>query len=225
MFRFQLRISPQDDRMMVGPLRTLVMVGAVAAILGALLTISADGLGLITGISGEGFSNDTVGLMMSVLFLAGKVLILVGLVGLYLRQSHAAGTFGVVAFVIFLAGTGLMIATDWAEVFVAPILADALPDIATNVPPRIMVGFILDFATEAVGLLLFGIATFRAGVLPRPAALLVAVGNLIPFVGLPWAFMFLYMGVVWLGIAVLRSLRPATLPVIPTVGTEVVEQV
>lgn len=222
MFRAQLGNSSQENRILTGPLRTLLLVCAVATILGALLTVSADALALIKGLSNEGFTNTSIERVMSILFLAGKVLILVGLVGLYLRQTHAAGKFGVVAFLIVLAGTGLMIASDWSEVFIAPVLAEALPDIGTNVPPRIMAGFILNFATEALGLLLFGIATFRARVFPRPAALLLIIGNFIPFTGIPMGYIFLYAGFIWLGIAILRSLAPA--PSIQAIGSEVVEQ-
>jgi hypothetical protein len=177
----------------------------------------------VVGLSGDAYTNSPVEKVMAVLFLAGKVLVLMGLVGLYLRQAHSAGRFGLVAFLIALAGTGLMIASDWSEVFIAPILSEAIPDIGSNVPTSLMIGFILNFATEALGWLLFGIATFRARVLPRPAALLLIVGPFIPFIGPSWSFVFWNAAIVWLGVAVLRSLVQA--PVVGIVGSGALEQV
>ena len=227
MLRAQSGNLTQENSFFVGPMRTLVVIGAVAAIMGGLLLVSGDLLGLVAGLSGDGdtYTGTPIEKVMAVLFLAGKVLILIGLVGLYLRQVQSAGRFGVVAFVLAMAGTGLMIASDWSEVFIAPILAEAVPDIGTNVPTLIMVGFILNFATETLGWLLFGIATFRARVLPRPAALLLIVGPFIPFLGPSWSYVFFNAAIVWLGIAVLRSLAQKPIPVVETVGTGVAEQV
>jgi hypothetical protein len=222
MIRAQSRNSSQDDSFFVGPMRTLVLTGAVAAIFGGLLLISGDLLGLVAGQTGDTYTNTPIEKLMAILFLAGKVLVLIGLVGLYLRQVNSAGRFGVVAFVVALAGTGLMIASDWSEVFVAPILSEAVPDISTNVPTSIMVGFILNFATETLGWLLFGIATFRARVLPRPAALLLIAGPFIPFIGPSWSYVFWNAAIVWLGAAVLRSL--VRVPSMSTVGSDALEQ-
>jgi hypothetical protein len=223
MVRAQAVNPSQYDNFFVGPLRTLVLIGAVAAILGGLLLISGDLLGLVVGKSDDTYSNSPIEKVMAVLFLAGKVLVLIGLVGLYLRQANSAGRFGLVSFLIALAGTGLMVASDWSEVFIAPILHQVAPDLVeTNTPALLIVGFVLNFVTETLGWLLFGIATFRARVLPRPAALLLAAGPLIPFIGPSWSYVFLNAAIVWLGVAVMRSLARA--PSIQTVGGEVLER-
>jgi hypothetical protein len=223
MLRVQSGNTFQDDSFFFGPVRTLVLIGAGAAILGGLLLISGDLLGLVVGQSGDTYTGTPIEKVMAVLFLAGKVLVLLGLIGLYLRQAKSAGRFGLVAFLIALTGTGLMIASDWSEVFIAPILQDVAPGLLeTNPPASIMVGFMLNFFTETLGWLLFGIATFRARVLPRPAALLVIVGTLIPFIGPSWSYVFWNAAIVWLGVAVLGSLARATS--IQKVGSEVVIQ-
>ena len=223
MVRAQSGNPSQDDNLFVGPVRTLVLVCAVAAILGGLLLISGDILGLAAGQSGDTYSNSPIEKVMAILFLAGKVFVLLGLVGLYLRQAKSAGRFGVVAFLIALAGTGLMIASDWSEVFTAPILSEVAPDLVeTNMPTLIIIGFVLNFVTEILGWLLFGIATFRARVLPRPAALLVIAGLFIPFIGPSWSYVVWNGAIVWLGVAVLRSMARA--PSLQTVGSEVVIQ-
>jgi hypothetical protein len=224
MLRAQSGNISQDDSFFVGPIRTLVLISAVAAIFGGLLLISGDILGLAAGQSGDTYTGTPIEKVMGILFLAGKVFVLLGLVGLYLRQANSAGRFGLVAFLIALAGTGLMIASDWSEVFTAPILYDLAPELFETSPPAlIMAGFILNFVTETLGWLLFGIATFRARVLPRPAALLVAAGPLIPLmIDIPWSFVFGNAAIIWLGVAVLRSMARA--PSLQTVGSEVVIQ-
>jgi hypothetical protein len=223
MLRAQSTNSSQDDSFFVGPMRTLVLTGAVAAIFGGLLLISGDLLGLVAGQTGDTYTNTPIEKVMAILFLAGKVFVLLGLVGLYLRQAKSAGRFGVVAFLIALAGTGLMIASDWSEIFIAPILSEVAPDLVeTNMPTLLLVGFVLNYITEKLGWLLFGIATFRARVLPRPAALLLIAGLFIPFIGPSWSYVVWNGAIVWLGVAVLRSLASA--PFIQTIGGEVLEK-
>jgi hypothetical protein len=226
MLRAQSASISQDNIFFVGPVRSLVLIGAVAAILGGLLLLTGDLLGLVVGQSGDTYTDTPIEKVMAVLFLVGKVLILISLVGLYLRQAKYAGRLGLVAFLIALAGTALMIASDWSEVFIAPILQEVAPDLVeTNTPTLLITGFVINYFTETLGWLLFGIATFRARVLPRPAAILLAAGTLIPFSGLSWSFVFWSAAIIWLGVAVLRSLAQPPIPVLETVGTGVVEQV
>jgi hypothetical protein len=98
----------------------------------------------------------------------------------------------VVAFLLALAGTGLMIASDWSAIFTAPILFEVAPDLVETKPTLLIVGFVLNFVTETLGWLLFGIATFRARVLPRPAALLLMPGRSSPH-WTSWSYVF------WMG--------------------------
>jgi hypothetical protein len=73
--------------------------------------------------------------------LLGIVLLLWGLIGIYGRQSRAAGTFGLWAFVVVFLGTALVVGNTWAEVFVWPTLAQVAPDMvpgdSRRKPPRI----------------------------------------------------------------------------------------
>jgi hypothetical protein len=62
-------------------------------------------------------------LVSSGLRLLSIVLLLWGLLGIYGRQSRAAGTFGLWAFVVAFLGTALTVGNVWAEVFVWPTLA------------------------------------------------------------------------------------------------------
>jgi hypothetical protein len=67
-------------------------------------------------------------LVSSGLRLLGIVLLLWALIGIYERQSRAAGTFGLWAFVVVFFGTALIVANAWAEVFVYPTLAQVAPN-------------------------------------------------------------------------------------------------
>src|SRR5215216_7093329 len=100
--------------------------------------------------------------------LLSLVLLLWGLIGIYGPQSRAAGTFGLWAFVAVFLGTALSVGNTWAEVFVYPTLAQAAPDAwsgsVLEVSPYLAAGLSLSFPLFGLGLILFGVATFIAGV-------------------------------------------------------------
>jgi len=108
------------------------------------------------------------------------VLLLWGLIGIYGRQSRAAGTFGLWAFVGVFLGRVLTVGNVWAEVFVWPTLAQVAPNAMTGpiteVSPYLSTGLSLSFPLFGIGLILFGAATFLAGVYPRWIAVLMIIG-------------------------------------------------
>src|SRR5215208_872261 len=107
------------------------------------------------------------------------VLLLWALIGIYGPQSRAAGTFGLWTFVVVFLGTALIAANTWAEVFVYPTLAQVAPNAwsgsVMEVSPYLAAGLTLSFPLFGIGLILFGVATIRAGVYPRWAAVLLIV--------------------------------------------------
>jgi hypothetical protein len=107
------------------------------------------------------------------------VLLVWALIGIYGPQSRAAGTFGLWAFVVVFFGTALIVANAWAEVFVYPTLAQVAPNAWSGsileVSPYLSAGLTLSFPLFGIGLILFGVATFRARVYPRWAALLLII--------------------------------------------------
>jgi hypothetical protein len=107
------------------------------------------------------------------------VLLLWGLIGIYAPQSRAVGTFGLWAFVVVFLGTALTVGNAWAEVFVWPTLAQVAPNAMTGpitgVSPYLSTGLGLSFPLFGIGLILFAAATFRAGVYPRWAPVLLIV--------------------------------------------------
>jgi hypothetical protein len=115
------------------------------------------------------------------------VLALIGITGMYLRQVRQTGVLGRVGYLVFGAGYVLMLSTEIIAAFVLPGLAHSSPGYVNNVvvaavggtPTRSIGGmqtlFDLTGLTYMVGGLLFGIALFRARVLARWAAALLAV--------------------------------------------------
>jgi hypothetical protein len=118
-------------------------------------------------------------LVSSGLRLLSIVLLLWGLLGIYGRQSRAAGTFGLWAFVVAFLGTALTVGNVWAEVFVWPTLAQVAPNTIsgtiTSISSYLVAGLNLSFPLFGIGLILFGAATFWAGVYPRWASALLIV--------------------------------------------------
>jgi hypothetical protein len=120
---------------------------------------------------------------------------LLGMAGLYARQVKAAGWLGLVGYLLFSLFYALTTAFAFAEAFILPLLATEAPafvegflGIFNGHPTEFNLGALPTLYTltglvgYVLGGLLFGIATFRAGILPRWAAGLLAVGAVAPFV-------------------------------------------
>lgn len=115
-------------------------------------------------------------LVSSGLRLLGFILLLWALTGIYGRQARPAGTFGFWAFAVVFLGTALSVGNTWAEVFVWPTLAQVAPGMmsgsATDMSLYLLVGLQVSFPLFGLGMILFGVATFLAGVYPRWVAVL-----------------------------------------------------
>ena len=154
---------------------------------------------------------------------------LIGLTGLYARQANEAGWLGLAGFLLFGLFFALTLPFVFAQAFILPHLATTAPAfvqswlgiINPESPVEMNLGALpvlyrlAGFAGYMLGGLLFGIATFRAGVLPRWAAGLLAVSGplgpvavaLLPhalerYVGVP-----LGLAVAWLGYALFSERR------------------
>ena len=149
------------------------------------------------------------------------VLLLLSIVGLYARQIKQTGWLGLAGFLLFGLSWTIQTAFVFAEAFIMPPLA--------SVAPKFVDGFLgasfgrfseanLGILAQLYGLivgggyilggLLFGIAIFRAGVLSRwPAGLLAATAALTPLAGLAphaiqrLAAMPMGLALAWLGYA------------------------
>jgi hypothetical protein len=118
-------------------------------------------------------------LVSSGLRLLSLVLLPWALIGIYGRQSREAGAFGLWAFALAFVGATLAVGNAWAEVFVWPTLAQAAPGMMSgsvaDMSSYLVAGLNVSFPLFGLGLILFGVATFRAGVYPRWAAVLLVV--------------------------------------------------
>ncbi len=108
---------------------------------------------------------------------------------MYLRQHAKVGLLGLAGWLLLSVGYLLMLGTEYVAAFVLPTVATSSPGYVNDVIVTafggqpvgdigpLMTVFALMGVGYAAGGLLFGIATFRAGILSRTAALLLAVGN------------------------------------------------
>jgi hypothetical protein len=122
---------------------------------------------------------------------------LIGLAGIYARQSAKAGWLGLVGYVLLSAWLVLIMGFSFVEAFILPRLAVATPALADAWMKMFNGGtgqldlgplptlWTLSAPLYIGGGVLFGLATFRARLLPRAAAVLLALGTaLAPVAGL-----------------------------------------
>ena len=131
------------------------------------------------------------------LYLLSTALLLLGLVGIYTSRSEAVGVLGLVGFLTAFLGTVLLAGALWFELFITPALAAEAPELLAaelGLP-----GFILMLLLGAVGWVLFGVATLRAGVYPRWAAIPLIVGGMIDFLPVPLVGIIFFVTVAYLG--------------------------
>lgn len=181
----------------------LIRRSGLAGVLGVALLLISDLLTL-TVFSGDPVEVVTTGTYLAdgaTRLLAG-VMLLLGLIGLYARQSEASGPLGLVAFLVAFTGTVLILGTWWTNAFAAPSLATDAPAFLEAGPTGVLgFGFTLSFALGAAGWLLFGLASLRARVYPRAAAATLVVGAALTFVPLPAAGVVFYVAIAWLSFA------------------------
>jgi hypothetical protein len=144
-----------------------LLIGGVLAIAGQLLLIAADP-GTPLWIPGSWLS------------LAGTLFLILGLPGLYYKQAGRGGLLGMFGFVISFAGFLFLVGIQTFDAFVSPTLAasvatKSMADTEAFLPLllfELLCGLLL-----IVGPLLFGIATIRAGVFQRWAAIILIIGS------------------------------------------------
>jgi hypothetical protein len=125
--------------------------------------------------------------IITTLKVAMGLLFLVGITGIYARQVEKSGWLGLAGFLLFSLNWALLAPFGFAEAFILPQLATEAPTIVQSFlgmfnghPGGMDLGALATiYAVSGVmymlGGLLFGIATLRAGILPRWAAGLLAV--------------------------------------------------
>jgi hypothetical protein len=160
------------------------------------------------------------------LALAMSLFGLLGMVGLYARQVKESGWLGLAGFLLLSLWLMLILPFTFFEVFFLPLLATEAPTFAegflgifTGAASEIDFGVLaalwpLSTVLLLLGGLVFGIATFRADILSRWAAGLLAVGCVLPPAGalVPHALQLLVpvpigVGLAWLGYSLFSERR------------------
>ena len=173
--------------------------GLAAMVAGALL-LTAELLELLPAFDALPFSELALtGLftLQLTLYLAGLILLAVGLVGLYARQADAAGSLGVVGFLAAFTGTVFFAGFFWANMFVAPALAVGAPEFLDH--GGRFPGFRLSLLLYAVGWGLFGLASLMARVHPRAPVVVLVLGAALDLLGASLSGLVIDGAFVWLG--------------------------
>jgi hypothetical protein len=162
------------------------------------------------------------------------LLFLLGITGLYARQVEETGWLGLASYLMLSLSWALQTAYIFTETFILPVLATSAPEfvesflgIFNGFPGEMNIGA-LPTVYGLVGLLymlgglLFGIATFRASILSRWAAALLAVAAVVTpaaallpheiqrFAAVPFG-----LAIAWLGYAVFSERREKTPELVP----------
>ncbi len=150
---------------------------------------------------------------------------LFGMAGLYARQVEKAGWLGLIGFLLFSGWMALQMLFSFIEAALLPHLASEYPPFVTGflglfsgIPSQVDLGVLptlwnISGPMLILGTLLFAVATFRAGVLPRWAAGLLALGSVMIPVGafVPTEFQAkiimipIALGLGWMGYALLSN--------------------
>jgi hypothetical protein len=166
-------------------------------------------------------------------------LALAGITGMYLRQVTKIGVLGLLGYVLFAAGYLSMLGTEFVAALVLPSIAhsanvyvESVIAVANNRPATGDIGLmrtaiLFTGITYVAGGFLFAIALFRAKVLARWAAGLLAVGTLATIaVGLVPTYERLFalptgLALVALGYSLWRDQRaPAAPPILDPVSSQ-----
>ena len=194
---------------------SLVRLGGLAAVMAAVLLLTAEIIDAYNidayqtaELNREYLTTGTHAFQSALRLIALGLLLPLGLVGLYARQSEASGPLGLLGFVAAFAGTVLVAGFVWVDTFLAPELATLAPQLIGMGPPP---GRALSFLVFGVGWALFELASVVGRLYPRSASALLIVGAVIftvvsltllpvPLGGLPFE-----AAVAWLGVALLTG--------------------
>ncbi|HEX6035659.1 MAG TPA: hypothetical protein VFY83_14555 [Anaerolineales bacterium] len=151
---------------------------------------------------------------------------LFGMAGLYARQVEETGWLGLIGFLLFTVWLTLVCGFSFVEAFILPKLAIESPafvagflNMFSGGPSEVDLGVLptiwnISGPMYILGPMLFGIATFRARVLPRWAGALLALnivwaplGGVVPPAYQPWIIVPVGLAIAWLGYALVSERR------------------
>ncbi len=147
---------------------------------------------------------------------------ILGITGIYARQVEQAGWLGLIGYLLFFSALILIVAFSFLEAAVIPPLVDYSPEFVEEVytifaggtgPGAIGAIYGVNGLLYLGGGILFGIATIRANVFPRIAAIVFAIGAIGSLAGAiaesygRASTFVLSTGLIWLGISLLLQRR------------------
>ena len=159
---------------------------------------------------------------------------LFGMAGLYVRQVEETGWLGLAGFLLFTVWMTLVCGFSFVEAFILPLLTTESPafiagwmGMFSGAPSAVELGILptiwnISGPMYILGTMLFGIATFRARVLPRWAGLLLALnivwaplGAVVRPAYQPWIMVPIGLALAWLGYALFSERREQSLQLAP----------
>lgn len=167
---------------------TLTRAAAVAAVAAGAVFI---GVQLDHPALDAGSVDSTEWVVRSSLKVLMAALALVGITGMYVYQVARAGVVGLVGYVLFAANYLVILCVSFTAAYVLPSVADTSPAYVEDALAAAAGGraagdigllqtvLLVEGALYLAGGLVFGIALYRARVLPRWASALLAVGGLV----------------------------------------------
>jgi hypothetical protein len=111
-----------------------------------------------------------------VVYWIAAILMTVGLGGIHARQARESGRLGLMSLILAMGGTVVVSGIFFLVSTAIPLIATQAPALferAMTPPSWAMPAVIAGFA---LGYVMFGLATIRAGVLPRAAGVILVVG-------------------------------------------------
>jgi hypothetical protein len=155
----------------------------------------------------ERIATSAIFFYQSLLTLLAGALLLGGMVGLYVRQSEAAGRVGVVGFLVAFFVTVFVEGDFYANTFVTPLVALEAPYLLLGSPLSgiVQVWLPFDFVLLALGWLLLAASTVRARVYPRAASWILLLGAVVALVPMPLANLPFEATLGWLGLVLLKT--------------------
>jgi hypothetical protein len=137
------------------------------------------------------------------------ILLLLGSIGIYIRQREASGMFGFLGFLFAFMGTAWSVGQRWASAFVFSGLSASVPETLyrLTLPPPIMatIGVYIGIILLPLGWVLFGLASLRAKVFPIWSWIFVLIGitvtPIIPVIG----YVVSGIGWSWIGYSLVKS--------------------
>ena len=183
----------------------LIRWGGLAALMASIFSIAIE-IALNVTIRSLAYGTAALTTEWSVLYslrLIAIMLLLLGLVALFARQSGNMSAFGNFSFVLASVGTLMIFGFAWALLFVFPAVAASAPAVLDKMAGEPGIGIVLTLLMLTLGWLLFGSASLRAKIVPAGSAWMVMAGSILALVlnimQIPFSWVIFDIGVIWMG--------------------------